>query len=109
LQQIFSSTVFESRFWKQKQLTCFRHAQLFTWFMSIFFQHGGNDNHRCVVHCCYWPPASCVILDAYPTFMETRCPLCYTIPSNFMQSIMNFGWGSSSKIFNFMYDRWSLH
>jgi hypothetical protein len=45
----------------------------FTWFASIF-QHGADDNHRCVVRCCHWSPASWVILYAYPTFTEKRCP-----------------------------------
>jgi hypothetical protein len=62
----------------------------FTWFASIFFQQGADDNHRCVVSCCYWSPASWVVLDAYPTFSETRCPpwhhaaIHYTIPANVM-------------------------
>ena len=27
----------------------------FTWCVSIFFQQGADDNHRCVICCCYWP------------------------------------------------------
>jgi hypothetical protein len=44
----------------------------------------------CVVRCCYWPPAFWVVLDAYPTFREGRCPpwhraaIHYTIPANFI-------------------------
>jgi hypothetical protein len=90
---------------------CFMR-NFFTWFASIFLQQGADDNHRCVVRCCYWSPASWVVLDAYPTFTETRClpwyraTIPYTLPANFMYSIMSFGWVFSSQSFNF--NVWSL-
>ena len=62
----------------------------FKWFASIFFQLGADDNHRCVIRCCYWPPASWVVLVAYPTFTEMRFPpwhratIHYTIPANLL-------------------------
>ena len=112
LQRLFSSAVFESRFWKQKRLTCLLHARFLHITASIFFQQGVDNKHRCVVCCSYWLPASWVILDAYLTFTETRCPswnrstIHYTIPTNLTYSIMNFFWGFSSQSFNS--NVWSL-
>ena len=68
---------------------CFMR-NFFAWFASIFFQQGADDNLRCIVRCCNWPPASWVVLDAYPTVKETRCPpwhratIHYTVPTKFM-------------------------
>ena len=62
----------------------------FTWFASIFFQQGADDNRKCVVPCRNWPLASWVVLNAYPPFTETRCLLWqsatihYIIPAKFM-------------------------
>ena len=76
---------------------CFMRS-FFTWFASIIIQQGADDNLVCAVRCCYWPPASWVVLDAYPTVTETRCAPWHratihnTVPTNFMLSIMNFGW-----------------
>jgi len=55
LQRLFSSAVFESRFWKQNRLTCLLHARFLHITASIFFQQGVDNKHRCVVCCSYWP------------------------------------------------------
>ena len=85
-----------------------------TRFAPICFQQGADDNNRCVVRCCYWLPASWVVLDAYPTFTETDAHRDTVFWSTTLspQSSCKALWISVGffpcKVSILMYDRWSL-
>jgi hypothetical protein len=89
-------------------------SKFFAWFAPVFFQQGTDDNHRCVVRCCYLSPASWFVLDAYPTFTETRCPRDTVLrsttlsPQTSCKALWDLVGFFPHRVSILMYDRWLL-
>ena len=95
------------RWWKYIHINrsvwhvCFM-CNFFTWFAWIFLQQGADNNHRCVIHCFCWPPAS-QKRDAHCATVLWSITLSPQISHKALWIVL-----FPPKVSILMYDHWSL-